>query len=145
MIEPYWLPLNESWDEGADAFLVGFRSVPAKVGHLYAAHWCQSEVCNGGFYQFFFNTTGLLAPEALNAFGVIGLDEWSSVLAEAISYFGQPYPRERFHRIDQLRESNVGKRENWDLFSALDDRFFEWLHAQSDRWDRAADNYARSA
>ncbi|WP_369973953.1 DUF4375 domain-containing protein [Polaromonas sp. SP1] len=31
--------------------------------HLFAVHWCQSEICNGGFMQFFANSTGVLAPE----------------------------------------------------------------------------------
>ena len=64
LVEPIWLPLNRSWDD-AEEFVRRFRGVRPEAGHLYAAHWCQSEVCNGGFDQFFSNTTGLLAPEAL--------------------------------------------------------------------------------
>jgi hypothetical protein len=66
----YWDLVEPVWDEiniydGPDVFLETFQKVPLKIGYLYAVHFCQSEVCNGGFGQFFFNSTGVLAPEAV--------------------------------------------------------------------------------
>jgi hypothetical protein len=142
-VEPVWLPLNASWDEGVDAFLCRFRAVRPEVGNLYAAHWCQSEVCNGGFRQFFSNTTGILAPEALKAFEAIGLTEWTSILGEATGCFGRRYPRERDERIDQMPARIAAQaREGQDPFERLNERFFAWLHTEPDRWERAADGYA---
>ncbi|WP_164468170.1 DMP19 family protein [Caulobacter vibrioides] len=46
-------------------FLAGFSAVPTPSKHLLATHWLQSEVHNGGFSQFFSNSTGVLAPEAV--------------------------------------------------------------------------------
>lgn len=77
LVEPVLLPLDQSWYEGPEEFVRQFRRVRPEVGHLYAAHWCQSEVRNGGFHQFFSNTTGLLAPEALEGFRAIGAVEWA--------------------------------------------------------------------
>jgi hypothetical protein len=142
LVEPYWLPLNEAWDEGIDQFLAKFSHAPTRVGHLYAAHWCQSEVRNGGFYQFFSNTTGLLAPEALKAFDAINLTEWTETLAAAIAYFGSVYPRERANRIAQLPARQRGRE--WDPFDQLNERFFDWLHHPNNDWNRAADEYAIS-
>jgi hypothetical protein len=31
-------------DEEPDVFLMQFRELEPEVGHLFAAHWCQSEV-----------------------------------------------------------------------------------------------------
>jgi hypothetical protein len=138
LVEPFWLPLNRSWDDGHEAFLRLHRTVAREVGHLYAAHWCQSEVCNGGLYQFFFNTTGLLAPEAAEGFRAIGLTEWAGTLAQAMAFFGSPYPRERAERQKRLPGWRDSPRETWDPFSDLDERCDEW----SDRWDEAADAYA---
>src|SRR5438309_10425933 len=102
LVEPVWLPLNRSWDDSPEEFVRRFRSVLPEIGHLYAAHWCQSEVCNGGLYQFFSNTTGLLAPEALDGFRAIGAAEWAEILAEAMKSFGSPYPRDRNDRQEIL-------------------------------------------
>ena len=143
-VEVLWLSLNESWDDGPEEFLRQFRTVRPEVGHLYAAHWCQSEVCNGGLQQFFSNSTGVLAPEALEGFRVIGLAEWADILAEAMRFFGSPYPRERVHRQELLASRRARKREERDPFFALDERFYAWLHAEPDRWERAADQYAEA-
>jgi hypothetical protein len=129
---------------GADEFLLQFRAVPYAAGHLFAAHWCQSEVCNGGLHQFFSNSTGVLAPEALAGFHAIGLTDWAGILAEAMLFFGEPYPRERADRHEALALLRGQRREEWDPFCALNDRFFSWLHAEANRWERAADQYAEA-
>ncbi len=138
LVQPVWLPLNHSWDDGTDEFVRRFRSVRPEVGHLYAAHWCQSEVCNGGFHQFFFNTTGLLAPEAFEAFRAIGAVEWAEVLAEAMKHFGVPYPRKRDDRHGFLPIRQRRPRKEWDPFYELDERFHEW----ADNWEDTANAYA---
>jgi hypothetical protein len=142
LVEPVWLQIN-TYDE-PDEFLSQFRQVQLKVGHLFAAHWCVAEVLNGGFDQFFFNTTGVLAPEALAAFRAIGLVEWASLLEEAMQFFGDPYPRnqkERWERLDPVGVSG-GQGEQWVHFCALDDRFYAWLREEEYRWERAADAFA---
>src|SRR5262249_34399886 len=99
-------------------------------------------VCNGGFHQFFSNSTGVLAPEALQAFRAMGLPEWGACLEEAMRFFGSTYPRDRSVR-DQLLAQVTGKasRER-DHFRNVDDRFFAWLRAEGDPWELAADTYA---
>lgn len=148
----YWALVDPVWRsvsiyDGPAAFLAGFGRLRPEVGHLLAAHWCQSEVRNGGFHQFFMNSTGVLAPEARDGFRAIGLTEWADIVAEAMAWFGAPYPREQADRQDRLIPlMDEGRdREEWDPFADLDDRFYEWLHAGPDRWDRAADAYAASA
>ena len=142
LIEPSWIPLNNTWSRDVEEFLAASRKVPLRVLHLYAAHWCQSEVNNGGFHQFFYNTTGLLAPEAVDAFRAIGMNEWSALLGEAMTYFGTPYPRERNARLLRLPRADVRKRAEWDPFAALDDRFYESTDGERLRWESAADAYA---
>jgi hypothetical protein len=141
LVEPVWLLLNRSWDEGPERFVRRFRRVRPEVGHLYAANWCQYEVCNGGFHQFFSNTTGLLAPEALEGFRAIGAVEWAEILAEAMKHFGAPYPRDRDDREEFLPKRQRRPREEWDPFYELDKRFYEW----ADNWEDAANAYAGQA
>jgi hypothetical protein len=137
LVEPVWLPLNQSWDEGPDEFVGLFRSIRPEIGHLYAGHWCQSEVCNGGLLQFFSNTTGLLAPEAVDGFRAIGATVWAEVLAEAMELFGNPYPRVREVRQQFLPVHQPRPHEEWDPLHRLDERFFDW-----DDWEGIANVYA---
>jgi hypothetical protein len=141
-VEPVWDAV--SIDDGPDVFLEQFQAIRPEVGHLLAAHWCQSEVRNGGFYQFFENSTGVLAPEAARAFAAIGLQDWSDLVTEAMKFFGEPYPRDEEQRVPKLPEFGDGKREDFDPFFALDNRFYESLKADRQRFQKAADEYARS-
>lgn len=134
------------FSEMPEEFLIKFQRLRAEVGHLFAATWCKSEVCNGGFQQFFSNPTGVLAPEALDAFRAMGLVELVRILKEAMAFFPTPYPRVYEDRLDFLRENVVREpnstREEWDPFSRLDAGFFRWLRAESKRWEAVANNYA---
>jgi hypothetical protein len=98
-------------------------------------------VCNGGFHQFFANSTGVLAPEALAGFRAIGLEEEAAALAEAMEQLGTPYPREREERWDRVRNVKRGSSEGRP-FSSLDERFYDCLDREEDRWVQAADAYA---
>jgi len=135
--ELYWSVIDPIWEKvsiyGApELFLHQFSKLTEPQQHLFASHWCQSEVRNGGFQQFFSNATGILAPEAVEGFRAIGLEECASMLEEAMRYFGSPYPRERETRVEKLQDD--------DPFTKFDDRFFDAIH--NDGYDRAADDYA---
>jgi Domain of unknown function (DUF4375) len=148
LVETVWMPLNRSWDDGPEEFVRLFRSIPPEIGHLYAGHWCQSEVCNGGLRQFFCNSTGILAPEAVDGFEAIGLKALANVLSEAIKYFGETYPRGRDVRLQHLPRAFEVPREECDPFAEFDEQFDELLDEgldgddDSSRWERAADEYA---
>ena len=63
-----WRAIAPIWDavsiyESPVTFLAQFASVSEAQGLLLAAYWCQSEVCNGGFHQFFLNRLGFLRPK----------------------------------------------------------------------------------
>ena len=139
LVEPIWKAI--SIYDGPAKFISQFRAVPLPAGLLYAAHWCQSEVRNGGFHQFFYNSTGVLAPEALTAFESIGLHEWATILTEAMRLFGTPYPRERVDRIQKL--AAVPREREKRAFQDLDLKFYDWLHAEKHRFEHAADKFAQ--
>jgi hypothetical protein len=138
--DAYWAKVEPIWKaisiyEGGDTFLEQFQRVQGKLGDLLAAHWCQSEVRNGGFAQFFGNSTGVLAPEAAAGFRAIGMPRCAAVIAEAMSFFGRPYPREREEREAAL----TGEARP---FAALDDQFYDLLSEEAGGFAVAADKYA---
>jgi hypothetical protein len=100
--EAYWKAIDRIWDDvdidSVESFQRTFQNVPREFGLLYAAHFCQSEVCNGGFTQFFWNGTGVLAPEAVEGFVAIGQVNVADVVKGAMSMLGSPYLRDRAAR-----------------------------------------------
>jgi hypothetical protein len=129
--------------DGPIAFLEGFEKLAEPVRHLFAVWWCDSEVCNGGFHQFFSNSTGVLAPEALEGFREIGLRECADVVEAAIDWFDTPYPRDREARHAALRAIELPgeKREQWDPFNDLDHQYY--AAKEREKFDERLDEFAR--
>ena len=108
MSSGYWKYVEPIWDsisiyDGDEVFLRAFNEVTEKQRVLFAAHWAQSEIMNGGLGQFFTNSTGVLAPEAVEAFNSLGMPKCASILSEAMKFFGENYPRERSAREETFQ------------------------------------------
>ncbi len=84
---------------------------------VWAVLWHHSEVCNGGHDQFFYNSTGMVWPEALEGLEAIGRADLAAILREAAARFPAPPSRERAQREDVLDEAEIE-------FNDLDERFF---------------------
>ncbi len=125
-------------------FLDEFAKTPPKVQHLLAAHWCASEISNGGFHQLFSSSAGVLVPEAVAGLRAMGLTENAVIVEQAASVFGQPYPREKSQRhkkIDALKRKSKGAVP----FTELDERFFSELKRRPGGFDAVAASFARGA
>ena len=88
--------------DGPAVFLASFARIPRPIGIVYAAHFSLSEVHNGGLLQFFNNSTGVLAPEALDGFRAIEMPKLASVISTAMGVLGPEYPRDREARWDAI-------------------------------------------
>jgi len=117
----YYQPHYEKFNfyDGRDAWLNSISDIPPKAIHLFCVHWLHLEVYNGGFWQYFFNSTGTSAPEAVEGFAAIGMPEVSTVVEEAISMLGSPFPGEKV-----AREGIVGPPDDRMDFGDLDDAFY---------------------
>ncbi len=145
-IDPYWDRLTNAWDGGPSEFLAAMDAVPVRIRHLYAAHWFISEVMNGGLHQFFYNTTGILAPEAAEGLSCIGANGLTQVLLESMRHFGESYPRDRDLRMELLPDLDDELRFlEANPFSPLDERFYDWFNVREYRWEQMADRYATDA
>src|SRR5207249_1396990 len=128
--------------DGPYRFLEDFQKVKRAAGNLFAAQWCYTEVCNGGFEQFFGNSTGVLAPEAAAGFRAIGAVPLARIVKEAMSKLGDPYPRDREERNEILMPLLYKDERPIKPFEEIEERFYAWLHKEPDRWEKLADAYA---
>jgi hypothetical protein len=142
--------LDPIWDaieiDTPESFERTFKTVNRSVALLYAAHFCQSEVCNGGFTQLFRNSTGVLAPEAVEGFLAIGQPGVSSVVQNAIALLGSPFKRHRASRWSILAglSSNPDPRlyQRVLQFEPLEREFYTLLESEAGGFESAADRYA---
>src|SRR6059036_2938088 len=98
--EFYWTCIQEAFDEfdicaGTAAFSKAIHGFPEWVGDLLSVHWLLLEFQNGGLMQFFYNSSGVLAPEAVLGLRRMGLSEAAEALGRAVDLFGSPYPRDK--------------------------------------------------
>jgi hypothetical protein len=121
-------PKYELWlmDKGADCLRCWenehFEPKGVEVEHLllFASAYTISDIENGGFIQFFENSTGCLAPEAINGLKLMDASPAAEVIIKAMQIFGSSYPRERQIRVDKLLDrSSDAKLER------LTDEFYE--------------------
>lgn len=83
---------------------------------MLALKWYVSEVSNGGHDQFYFNSTGIVWPDAVAAFESLDLTEGAQILRESARRLGGNPSRERSERQRQLEEADAD-------FGDLDERF----------------------
>ena len=122
IIEPIWRDENLNSDD-PQIFLKRFSQLSKPQQVLFPVHWLDAEVGNGGFHQFFANPTGILAPEAVSGFRVIGLDDFAELIEEAMSFFGNPYPREREKREKLLDLFDEQNKDGWSPFVEKDNSY----------------------
>lgn len=143
LVDPYWDKIC-IYDE-PERFLAELRAAPEVVQTLFVTHWLQSEVSNGGFGQFFDNSTGVLAPEAVSGFLAIGMPKASEFVDGLIKAFGGTYPRKREDRQDALSliyETASGDDASNLLLTYSDEEFFVLLKLENGGFLASANRYA---
>jgi len=168
-IQSYWDILKPNFEainiyEGRDKFFESCDKVPRLTVLLYATHMCASEVHNGGFLQLFWNNTGIVVPEAIEGYRVMGMPDLANLLESTAKLLGEPYPRDRDGRWDALLRASGRVSEevkaiferNDNLYSAfleatkplkfdpLDERFWDLAASEAGGYGEAATKYARS-
>jgi len=161
LVKPIFSEVNT---EDPGSYFESIASLPRPIVLLYATHLCLSEVFNGGFLQFFWNSTGLMAPEAIEGFTVVGMPRLAAVVSQATALLGSPYPRDRDDRWDALLvasgkneaelEAIFEKAENFYLafqeattalsLSDLDTQAWQLARTENGDFQDAATRYARN-
>lgn len=143
--DKYWALVETVWEEisiydGEKIFLAQYENAPTAARLLFAAHWCQSEIRNGGLRQLFLNSTGVLAPEAIHGFKAIDTPKLAELIQEAVGLFGKVYPRAKSARKKVL--SGANKEEISAKLDNLESKFFQYLETENGGFENAADRFA---
>ena len=63
------------------------RALPAGVRAIYTTWLVDAEVNAGGFHQFFFNSSGQYAGDALAGYELLGAEDYAAIMRSAIATF----------------------------------------------------------
>ncbi|MEM8671294.1 MAG: DUF4375 domain-containing protein [Planctomycetota bacterium] len=131
----------ECWtDEGYDPSL---SEVPRDIQLLCCMNYGKSDIENGGFHQFFYNSTGVFAPEMIEWCERAGLNDVADVIREAMAVLTDgAYPRSKRQRMHALeRFAYPGNLLARDPFDRINTRFFALLSHNGSRYDDAANTW----
>lgn len=101
----------------------GLSAFSAPERYVYAVQALSREVNNGGFEQFFYNSSGQLAFDVVPALVAMGSKENLSIATQALERFGKPESlsdASRWEHLDKITRS--GETRLWD---DLDEAFYE--------------------
>ena len=121
--------LAQKWER--DGGLQGMR-LPERT--VFLTMTLEEEVNNGGFSQFFFNSSGDFSGEVADAFVQIGAVKTAEICRRACSAFGRALPKDTEARRALLEL--IACDEIDEILEACDDAFYEYGE------DLAALNYA---
>jgi hypothetical protein len=83
VVQHVHLQVAGSW--GREAPII--RALPAGVRAVYTTWLVDAEVNAGGFRQYFFNSSGQYAGDALAGYELLGAEEYAGVMRSAIATF----------------------------------------------------------
>jgi hypothetical protein len=115
VIEPVWCLANIS--DGAEKYQTSLMQFSQAQRFVHAMMWYWSEVNNGGHYQFYSNSTGIVWKDVMSAFQILELPEFASILKESTERLGGDPSLDRHVRNEQLDTFEPD-------FSDLDDEFY---------------------
>jgi hypothetical protein len=101
---------------------LGFDNLFPEEREYLALWWLAAEVSNGGLDQYFFNSTGDMAPLALVALESLGAVNTARTFREALAVFGEDgYTPERYVRQQRLLRVSPQCDAFDDIEKRLDD------------------------
>ncbi len=91
---------------------------------FYITQTLEMEVNNGGFSQFFYNSSGDFSNELVGAFTAIEAHTTAAICQKAIDAFGCDIPVDRDERQELLDELESAELD--EIFEECDDAFFAY-------------------
>jgi hypothetical protein len=102
----------------------GFDSLSHPERVLHHVYWLETEINNGGFEQYFGNSSGDYAIDTPAALDEIGAHQTAQLVRRAMDLFpGGPPPSDRQKRVEKL---NLMDDDTVKQLSALDSEFLEY-------------------
>lgn len=91
---------------------------------VYVTWIVESEVNNGGFEQFFTNSSGRLTKSAVPAFALIGAKKHATLMRRAIAAYSRANPKQSIFKVDKTVKGYQKKYKDKSL-GPVDDAFMD--------------------
>ena len=104
LVDPLWWSV--SIYDGLVQYEADLKDFSAAQRAAFAIMWLDAEVNNGGFDQFFVNSTGIVWKDALTGFRLFGMTDRTAIMEHVLSKWGGAVPFDRTERQMLLLEQD---------------------------------------
>ncbi|MCZ7595877.1 MAG: DMP19 family protein [Hyphomicrobium sp.] len=112
------------WDKSDAEVAAQLASLTTEQRTLFVMDVFNTEFENGGVHQFFYNSSGAVAPEVYDALIELGLERQAAIFKGAMAIFPGKYPRDMQQRRDRFFDRP--EWSDWDRqLQALTDEFYD--------------------
>ena len=123
------MPYPDDFDDIVICSRAELLSHPSRAQVALCMHKLEAEVNNGGFHQFFLNSSGELVPETLQALSAIGATGTKHLLERAVAVaFPSGYPSDVSEVASRLSDFD----DVADQLEPLDAAFYRYEEPLSD-------------
>jgi len=119
VIEPLWWSV--SIYDGEAQYQEDLKPFTKPQRYVFAIQWYVAEVNNGGHYQFFDNSTGIVWEDVMRGFEAIGAQKNADILKAYADRMGGNPSKDREKRQEQLENIDPSLADSDDL----DKMFYE--------------------
>ena len=110
----------------------------AEQRYLLAMHWLSLEVNNGGFPQFFGNSTGIVWEDAYKGYKVSGATEMIDLMDRLLATYGKNPSFDREERWNEIDEETLDKIDEFSFEYWKLEKFYEqiirWIKANPEKF-----------
>ena len=96
---------------------------------MFSVWWVEAEVNNGGFNQFYFNSSGQYAEMAVAGFELFGAKKHADLMRRANKIYTEN--RERLEEFDDGTMESFSESYKENPLNALDEEFYELSNSES--------------
>jgi len=120
VMERWGQPVLDSLDSPSD-YHRQMRMLREPVRHVIATELLLWQVNNGGFWQYFYNSYGIMIDDAIEGLKAIGQESYAAIAERAKLSFGVNFPEDRILRVAFVGDDEQNARID---FSSFDDEFY---------------------
>ncbi|QKF61478.1 DMP19 family protein [Campylobacter curvus] len=120
VIEPLWFSVDIY--DSYEIYERTLQPFSREQRYVFTTEWLIAEVSNGGFEQFFDNSTGIVLKDALEGLKQMDCDDAVSVIERVIECYGVFSSLDRKTRWVEME--NISD-EAWEKIDALNDEFYK--------------------
>ena len=121
IITPVWV--TATIYDGEEKYNESLTPFSQEQRNVYALLWYVVEVENGGHYQFYFNSTGVVWKDALLGCKALGFDEATQIIEETAAKMGGEPSLDRWTRQEQLDKYKPDFKKLDSRFIKIDNQF----------------------